>query len=77
MAFRVRVWCNACRDDIEGCFGGSSALIDGCFETHEEARQAAVEYCGSLPYGYRIEESREREVSVVPAMAADGSWIIR
>lgn len=77
MAFRVRVWCNACRDDEEGCFGGGSAILDGYFETREEAHSAAVEYCGNLPYGYRIEESEERKIGVVPAMTADGSWIIR
>lgn len=75
MAYRVRVWCEACRDDAEGCFGGCSAIIDGYFETRREAQKAAVEYCGSLPYNYRIEESEEREVGVIPALAADGSWI--
>jgi hypothetical protein len=77
MAFRVRVWCNACRDDDEGCFGGGSAILDGYFETRDEAHKAAAEYCGNLPYGYRIEQSDERGISVVPAMTTDRNWIAR
>lgn len=57
--FRVRVWCDACRGDVEGCFGGSSELMPKYFSTSEEARRAAIEYCGSWPYSYVVEECEE------------------
>lgn len=66
--FRVRIWCEACQGDVEGCFGGDTALIAGVFETREEARAAAIEYCGSLPYSYRVEESEEGR--------GDSAWAI-
>jgi hypothetical protein len=36
------------------------------FETRAEAEAMALEYCGSLPYGYRVEEAGEQDVDVVP-----------
>lgn len=64
--FRVRIWCEACREDPEGCFGGVSELMTTHFETREEAEATALEYCGSLPYGYRIEETNEQDVDRLP-----------
>jgi hypothetical protein len=65
--FRVRVWCDACRGDVEGCFGGSSELMPKYFATSEEARRAAIEYCGSWPYSYVVEECEEEALSLIPA----------
>jgi len=67
--FRVRVWCDACRGDVEGCFGGSSELMPKYFATCEEARRAAIEFCGSWPYGYVVEECEEDAASLMPAPA--------
>ena len=53
--FQVHVWCEACRGDPEGCFGGASHPMPGWFPTSEQAEFAARRYCGSLPYGYRVE----------------------
>jgi hypothetical protein len=64
--FRVRIWCEACWGDPEGCFGGVSELMPSCFETRAEAEATALEYCGSLPYGYRVEEAGEQNVDPVP-----------
>jgi hypothetical protein len=63
----VRVWCHACRDDVEGCFGGNTAFIGGRFSSLKEAHQAAVEYCGTLPSGYRIEECSDKEAGPMGA----------
>jgi hypothetical protein len=52
--FRVVVWCESCRGDDEGCFGGGNELIDGAFESWEAAERAGVRYCSDLPYQYRI-----------------------
>ena len=52
--FRVVVWCQSCRGDDEGCFGGGNGLIDGAFESWEDADKAGVHYCAQLPYQYRI-----------------------
>jgi hypothetical protein len=64
--YRVRVWCEACWGDAEGCFGGISELMPSRFETVEEAEATALEYCGSLPYGYRVEEASEQDVDPAP-----------
>lgn len=69
--FRVRIWCEACQGDVEGCFGGDTALIAGVFETREEARAAAIEYCGSLPYSYRVEESEGHSARAIHAGAVN------
>jgi hypothetical protein len=63
--FQVRVWCEACRGDPEGCFGGVSELISNRFATREEAEARALEYCGSLPYSYRVEEVNEQAVAFI------------
>lgn len=54
--FRVIVWCDACRGDEEGCFGGGYELIGSSYETREDAERAGTEYCGALPYSYRVEQ---------------------
>jgi len=54
--FKVVVWCDHCRNDAEGCFGGGTETIGSSFESWEDAQKAAEEYCGHLPYGYRVEE---------------------
>lgn len=55
--FRVVVWCESCRGDDEGCFGGGNEVIDGAFESQEDAERAGVHYCSDLPYQYRIVHS--------------------
>ena len=30
--FRVLVWCNSCRNDEDGCFGGSAEVIGSAFD---------------------------------------------
>ncbi|MBS0269664.1 MAG: hypothetical protein JSS54_11875 [Proteobacteria bacterium] len=52
--FRVVVWCESCRGDDEGCFGGGNEVIQGAFESFEAAEQAGQHYCAGLPYQYRI-----------------------
>jgi hypothetical protein len=54
--FRVVVWCEACRGDDEGCFGGLSGVLEGHFESREEADRAGAHYCAALPYRYRVEQ---------------------
>jgi hypothetical protein len=54
--FRVIVWCESCRDDEEGCFGGSAEVIGSAFESWEDAERAGAHYCSDLPYRYRIEQ---------------------
>jgi len=54
--FRVLVWCDSCRGDEEGCFGGSAEVIGDAFQSWEDAANAGAEYCGGLPYRYRIEQ---------------------
>ncbi|WP_024275415.1 hypothetical protein [Hyphomicrobium sp. 802] len=55
--YRVVVWCESCRGDDEGCFGGSSEVIGAQFETWEEAEKAGAHYCFDLPYRYRVEQA--------------------
>jgi hypothetical protein len=55
--FRVLVWCESCRDDDEGCFGGESEVIGSDFSNRDDAERAGMEYCASLPYRYRVEET--------------------
>jgi hypothetical protein len=43
------------------------------FATSEEARQAAIEYCGSWPYSYSVEECEEDAASLMPAPAETDS----
>ena len=40
----------------EGCFGGSEEVIGEAFESWEAAAKAGAQYCGELPYRYRIEQ---------------------
>lgn len=54
--YKVVVWCESCRGDDEGCFGGSAEVIGSAFPSWEEAAQAATQYCADLPYRYQIEE---------------------
>lgn len=54
--YKVVVWCDHCRNDAEGCFGGATEVIGSSYETWEDAQKAAEEYCGHRPYGYRVEE---------------------
>ncbi|MGB8605760.1 hypothetical protein [Bradyrhizobium sp.] len=54
--FKVVVWCESCQDDEEGCFGGSAEVIGEAFESWEAAAKAGAQYCGELPYRYRIEQ---------------------
>ncbi|MGA6942878.1 MAG: hypothetical protein WBZ27_12840 [Pseudolabrys sp.] len=54
--FRVLVWCDSCRNDEDGCFGGSAEVIGSAFESWEDAAKAGAEYCVELPYRYRIEQ---------------------
>jgi hypothetical protein len=52
-----RGWCDSCRGDVEeGCFGGSAEVIGEAFESWEAAAKAGAQYCGELPYRYRIEQ---------------------
>ena len=37
--FRVVVWCNSCRDDEDGCFGGSADVIGSAFEFGKTLRK--------------------------------------
>ncbi|HET6390248.1 MAG TPA: hypothetical protein VFG26_12905 [Hyphomicrobium sp.] len=55
--FRVVVWCESCRGDDEGCFGGCDEVIDGAFESVEDAERAGVHYCSNMPYQYRVVHS--------------------
>ncbi len=57
--FKVVVWCDHCRNDAVGCFSGGTEVIGSAFESREDAQRAATEYCGHLPYGYRVEEDDE------------------
>jgi hypothetical protein len=57
--FKVVVWCDHCQNDAEGCFAGGTETIGSSFETWDDARKAAEEYCGHFPYGYRVEEEDE------------------
>ena len=57
--FKVVVWCDHCLNDVEGCFGGATETIGSAFETWDAAQKAAEEYCGHLPYSYRVEEDDE------------------
>lgn len=66
--FRVVVWCKACQDDEEGCFGGGTEAI-GKFETREEAEKAGTEYCRGFPYAYRIERDMPVTTSNIGSMA--------
>ena len=55
--FKVVVWCDSCRGDVEeGCFGGSEEVIGEAFESWEAAAKAGAQSCGELPYRYRIEQ---------------------
>lgn len=54
--FRVVVWCESCRGDDEGCFGGATEVIGAAFESREEAEKAGAHYCSDLPYRYRVEQ---------------------
>ena len=49
--FRVVVWCDSCRNDEDGCFGGSAEVIGSAFESWEDAAKAGAEYCAELPIG--------------------------
>lgn len=53
--FRVVVWCEACRGDDEGCFGGAAEVIGAAFESREEAEKAGAHFCSDMPYRYRVE----------------------
>jgi len=57
--FRVVVWCEACRGDDEGCFGGKAQVIGAEFENRDEAERAGAHYCTDLPYQYRVEGAEE------------------
>jgi hypothetical protein len=57
--YKVVVWCDQCRNDAEGCFGGVTETIGSAFESWDDAEKAGAEYCGQLPYGYRVEEDDE------------------
>ena len=72
--FRVCVWCDACWGDPEGCFGGTSEVLTDCFGSREEAEAAALKYCGSLPYRYRVEESSEHKLDAL-AMSVDETHV--
>lgn len=61
--FRVVVWCQSCNGDEEGCFGGGTGLLDGAFESWEDADKAGVRYCAKLPYQYRIVHTGSLQVS--------------
>jgi hypothetical protein len=54
--FRVIVWCESCRGDDEGCFGGSAEVIGAAFPSWDDAQRAGAHYCSDLPYRYRIEQ---------------------
>ena len=54
--FRVLVWCESCREDDEGCFGGGVEVIARDLSNRDDAERAGAEYCASLPYHYRVEE---------------------
>jgi hypothetical protein len=54
--FRVVVWCESCRGDDEGCFGGSAEVIGAAFPSWEDAQKAGAHYCSDLPYQYRVEQ---------------------
>ncbi len=54
--FRVVVWCESCRGDDDGCFGGSAEVIGAAFESWDDAEKAGAHYCSDLPY--RIVSSR-------------------
>ena len=58
--FQVVVWCESCRGDDEGCFGGASEVIGEAFETREQAEKAGAHYCFDLPYHYRVEQAEMR-----------------
>jgi hypothetical protein len=55
--FQVVVWCEACRGDDEGCFGGTSEVIGEAFDTREDADRAGAHYCTDLPYQYRVQQA--------------------
>jgi hypothetical protein len=57
--FKVVVWCDNCQNDVEGCFSGGTETIGSAFETWDDAQRAAAEYCGNMPYSYRVEEDDE------------------
>ena len=54
--YRVLVWCESCRGDDEGCFGGTAEIIGDSFQSWDDAAKAGAQYCGDLPYRYRIEQ---------------------
>ncbi len=60
--FRVLVWCDACRGDDEGCFGGEAGVLRETFRTYDAAVEAARTYCTDLPYRFRVEETIETEM---------------
>jgi hypothetical protein len=47
--FRVLVWRGSCRDEEE-------EVIGDAFQSWEDAANAGAEYCGQLPYRYRVEQ---------------------
>ena len=63
--FRVVVWCESCRGDDEGCFGGTSEVIGAGFDSVEAAEKAGEHYCSDLPYRYRVEQQADLYKSVV------------
>jgi hypothetical protein len=65
--FRVVVWCEACRGDDEGCFGGVAQVIGAAYESHEAAEKAGAHYCSDLPYRYRVELADVTRASSVRA----------
>ncbi len=68
--FRVVVWCESCRGDDEGCFGGSSEVIGTAFESLEAAEKAGAHYCSDLPYRYRIEQTESSDAEAVSVRSA-------
>ena len=52
--FKVVVWCESCQE-MRGLLG-SAEVIGEAFESWEAAAKAGAQYCGELPYRYRIEQ---------------------
>jgi hypothetical protein len=50
--FRVLVWRESGQDDEDR----SAEVIGAAFQSWEDAAKAGAEYCGGLPYRYRIEQ---------------------
>jgi hypothetical protein len=57
MMWRIRGWCrDCCGEDFQGCFDGSTIVLDGRYASKELAEDAAIAWVDRSPYEFELFE---------------------